>query len=168
MKWFARLSVILGVILMGLSWQHQPQSVQAATVSPLITAYQPQLKTATYSTSYTDASGQTQQVDLTHPGITLSASQLTTMQKQVRAGVEPWASAFTAYANDSFARKVNPRIYFEANNDIFIHIPGLGPLPVTAIPVNMWGIGSTRTVPPFLNKPLCGISLGMRLIGPTP
>ncbi|WP_288639034.1 DUF5776 domain-containing protein [uncultured Lentilactobacillus sp.] len=120
------VGVLSMLTLIGCFLLAQPAS--ANQVSPLITSYQPKLKTSTYTTTYTDSNGNTQPVTITHPGITMSVDQLETMQKQVRAGVEPWATAFNAYTRDSFASK-SPRIYFQWWNDIFIHI--LGPWAVT-------------------------------------
>lgn len=94
-----------------------------AAVSPLITNFQPKLKTSQVITNYTDSDGKQHQEAISHPGITMNAEQLETMQKEVRSGNEPWGKAFEAYANDTFARK-NPRLYFESGNDIFIHILG--------------------------------------------
>lgn len=60
---------------------------------------------------------------LAHPGIGMSAEQLETMQRHVRAGDEPWLSGYGALINNPKAA-LYPRLYFQADNDIFIHIPG--------------------------------------------
>lgn len=123
MGWVKRLALLIGTIVLATVVGWTGRDTQAASISSLITSYQPQLKTSQEKTSYTDSAGKTQQATISHPGITMSAEQLETMQKEVRAGAEPWADAFNAYANDSFAKK-NPRIYFQPGNDIFIHILG--------------------------------------------
>lgn len=60
---------------------------------------------------------------LSHPGIGMSAEQLETMQRHVRAGDEPWLSGYGALINNPKAA-LYPRLYFQPDNDIFIHIPG--------------------------------------------
>ena len=77
-----------------------------------ITEYIPQIRRET------DASS-----GLSHPGIGMSAEQLETMQRHVRAGDEPWLSGYGALVNNPKAA-LNPRLYFQPDNDIFIHIPG--------------------------------------------
>lgn len=77
-----------------------------------ITEYIPQIRRET------DASS-----GLSHPGIGMSAEQLETMQRHVRAGDEPWLSGYGALVNNPKAA-LNPRLFFQPDNDIFIHIPG--------------------------------------------
>ncbi|MCI9525477.1 MAG: hypothetical protein HFH37_00965 [Lachnospiraceae bacterium] len=77
-----------------------------------VTEYIPQIRRAT------DASS-----GLSHPGIGMSADQLETMQRHVRAGDEPWLSGYGALINNPKAA-LNPRLFFQPDNDIFIHIPG--------------------------------------------
>lgn len=60
---------------------------------------------------------------LRHPGIGMSAEQLETMQRHVRAGDEPWLSGYGVLLNNPKA-SLNPRLYFQTDNEIFIHIPG--------------------------------------------
>ncbi|MCI9445839.1 MAG: hypothetical protein HFH36_00320 [Lachnospiraceae bacterium] len=60
---------------------------------------------------------------LAHPGIGMSADQLETMQRHVRAGDEPWLSGYEALRSNSKAA-LYPRLFFQPDNDIFIHIPG--------------------------------------------
>ena len=77
-----------------------------------ITEYIPQIRRTT------DASS-----GLSHPGVGMSAEQLETMQRHVRAGDEPWLSGYGALINNPKA-SLNPRLYFQPDNDIFINIPG--------------------------------------------
>ncbi len=77
-----------------------------------ITEYRPQIRREIDSSS-----------GLSHPGIGMSADQLETMQRHVRAGDEPWLSGYGALINNAKAA-LNPRLFFQADNDIFIHIPG--------------------------------------------
>lgn len=60
---------------------------------------------------------------LSHPGIGMSAEQLETMQRHVRAGDEPWLSGYGVLLNNPKA-SLSPRLYFQPDNEIFIHIPG--------------------------------------------
>lgn len=77
-----------------------------------ITEYIPQIRRETDVSS-----------GLIHPGIGMSAEQLETMQRHVRAGDEPWLSGYGALINNPKAA-LYPRLYFQPDNDIFIHIPG--------------------------------------------
>jgi hypothetical protein len=49
---------------------------------------------------------------LLHPGILLTKAQLDTMQRHVRAGDQPWTSAFEQYSKDA-GSSTDPRIYYE-------------------------------------------------------
>lgn len=69
------------------------------SVSPLVTDYCPEISEVVDS-----ATG------LIHPGISLNAEDIRRIQKHVRAGDEPWASAFTQLAGSANA-SLNPRIY---------------------------------------------------------
>ncbi|QYR22777.1 fibronectin type III domain-containing protein [Paenibacillus sp. sptzw28] len=94
-----------------------------AAISPLITSYQPQVVNTDVDVSYTDSSGNTISGTIHHPGIAMRQSDLDNMRDHVRAGDEPWNTAFSAFSSDSQASKT-PRIYYEAGNDIFINIRG--------------------------------------------
>ncbi|WP_188178277.1 hypothetical protein [Paenibacillus sedimenti] len=93
-----------------------------AAVSPLITSYKPQVVNADANVSYTDANGNTISGILHHPGIAMSMADLDNMRDHVRAGDEPWNTAFNAFAADSQSSKT-PRILYE-NVYIFRHIQG--------------------------------------------
>lgn len=86
------------------STKHEPEG---------ITEYIPQIRRETDVSS-----------GLQHPGIGMSAEQLETMQRHVRAGDEPWLSGYGALIYNNPKSSLNPRLYFQADNDIFIHIPG--------------------------------------------
>lgn len=95
----------------------------AEAVSPLITSYKPQVANANTNVSYTDGNGNTVSATIRHPGILMSQSDLDNMRDHVRAGDEPWSSAFDHYAAQTSTR-TNPPVYFQASNDIFIHLRG--------------------------------------------
>ncbi|RCW48483.1 RICIN domain-containing protein [Paenibacillus prosopidis] len=97
------------------------QTAQAA-ISPLITPYKPQVVSTSANLSYTDSSGNTVTGTINHPGIAMSQTDLDNMRDHVRAGDEPWNTAFNAFAADSQSSKT-PRIYYE-NTYIFKHIQG--------------------------------------------
>jgi hypothetical protein len=92
-------------------------------VMELITAYEPQVVGTETEASYVDGAGNTVIATFQHPGIAVNQSGLDNMRDHVRAGDEPWLTAFEALANDVHARK-NPRIYYEAGNNIFVHVMG--------------------------------------------
>ncbi|TYP77473.1 RICIN domain-containing protein [Paenibacillus methanolicus] len=94
-----------------------------AAVSPLITPYKPQAVNADTNASYTDANGNTVSATIHHPGIAMSLADLDNMRDHVRAGDEPWNTAFQAFAADPQSRP-NPRILYEAGNDLFVNIRG--------------------------------------------
>ncbi|KRE32653.1 LamG-like jellyroll fold domain-containing protein [Paenibacillus sp. Soil522] len=94
-----------------------------AAISPLITSYKPQVVNADVNASYTDSSGNTISGTIHHPGIAMSMADLDNMRDHVRAGDEPWNTAFNAFASDPSSSKT-PRIYYEPGNDIFINIRG--------------------------------------------
>ncbi|MDQ0064097.1 LamG-like jellyroll fold domain-containing protein [Paenibacillus harenae] len=94
-----------------------------AAVSPLITSYKPQAVSADVNASYTDANGNTVSATIHHPGIAMSLADLDNMRDHVRAGDEPWDTAFEAFAADPQSRP-NPRILYEAGNDLFVNIRG--------------------------------------------
>ena len=97
--------------------------VEASTTSSLITSYKPQVKSKNVEVSYTDSSGQKISATIHHPGIAMTKTNLDNMRNHVRAGDEPWISAFNSFAIDSKCNK-KPRIYYEGWNDIFINIRG--------------------------------------------
>ncbi|MDF2647650.1 MAG: hypothetical protein K0Q73_3455, partial [Paenibacillus sp.] len=94
-----------------------------AAVSPLITSYKPQAVNADVNASYTDANGNTVSATIHHPGIAMSLADLDNMRDHVRAGDEPWNTAFHVFAADPQSRP-NPRILYEVGNDIFVNIRG--------------------------------------------
>jgi fibronectin type 3 domain-containing protein len=93
-----------------------------AAVSPLITSYKPQVVNADANVSYVDGNGNTISGILHHPGIVMSQAALDNMRDHVRAGDEPWNTAFETFASDPRSSK-NPRILYEGNY-IFIHVQG--------------------------------------------
>ena len=93
-----------------------------AAVSPLITSYKPQVINSDANVSYTDSSGNTVSGTIHHPGIAMRQTDLDNMRDHVRAGDEPWNTAFNAFAGNSRSSK-SPRIYYEGNY-IFKHIQG--------------------------------------------
>jgi fibronectin type 3 domain-containing protein len=99
------------------------ETAKAATVSPLITSYKPQVVNADVNVSYTDASGETITATIHHPGILMSLADLDNMRDHVRAGDEPWNTAFNHYAAQAASSK-NLRMFFQPDNDIFIHLRG--------------------------------------------
>ncbi|WP_372661900.1 LamG-like jellyroll fold domain-containing protein [Cohnella sp.] len=94
-----------------------------AAVSPLITSYKPQAVGTDVNASYTDANGNTVSAMIHHPGIAMSLSDLDNMRDHVRAGNEPWNTAFLTFAADPASRP-NPRILYEVGNDLFVNIRG--------------------------------------------
>lgn len=117
------LSSILCLLLamMGLTGIGSIETAKAA-VSPLITSYKPQVVNADANVSYTDANGNTISGIIHHPGIVMSMADLDNMRDRVRAGDEPWNTAFNKIASDPRSNKT-PRIFYEGNY-IFIHIQG--------------------------------------------
>jgi hypothetical protein len=93
-----------------------------ASISPLITSYKPQVVSVDTPVSYTNASGQTISAIMHHPGIAMRQSDLDNMRDHVRAGDEPWNTAFNAFANDPKSSKT-PSILYQPIY-IFIHIQG--------------------------------------------
>ncbi len=57
---------------------------------------------------------------LLHPGLGLTKTQLDTMQRHVRKGDEPWASAFDAFAKNGRSAP-NPRVYYQAGWTEILH-----------------------------------------------
>lgn len=98
------------------------ETAKAAAISPLITSYKPQVVNTDVNVSYTDSSGNTVTGTIYHPGI-MTKTELDNMRDHVRAGDEPWSSAFNSYASDSRSNR-SPRIYYEVDNDIFVNIRG--------------------------------------------
>ena len=80
------------------------QTAEAA-ISPLITSYKPQVVNADANVSYTDSNGNTITGTIHHPGIAMSMADLDNMRDHVRAGDEPWNTAFNAFASDSQSSK---------------------------------------------------------------
>lgn len=93
-----------------------------AAVSPLITSYKPQVQNVDTNVSYTHSSGNTVSGVIHHPGIAMRQTDLDNMRDHVRAGDEPWNTAFQAFAADSQSSK-SPRIYYE-DNYMFKHFQG--------------------------------------------
>ncbi|WP_261301642.1 LamG-like jellyroll fold domain-containing protein [Paenibacillus andongensis] len=93
-----------------------------AAISPLITSYKPQVVNTDTNVSYTDGNGNTISGVLHHPGIAMRQSDLDNMRDHVRAGDEPWNTAFNKFASDGRSSKT-PRILYEGNY-IFIHVQG--------------------------------------------
>lgn len=99
-----------------------------AAVSPLITSYKPQAVNADVNASYTDAEGNTVSATIHHPGIAMSLADLDNMRDHVRAGDEPWNTAFEAFASDRRSSKY-PRIHYHHDeehdiNDLYVNIRG--------------------------------------------
>ncbi|MDQ0116799.1 LamG-like jellyroll fold domain-containing protein [Paenibacillus harenae] len=94
-----------------------------AAVSPLITSYKPQAVSADVNATYTDANGNTVSATIHHPGIAMSLADLDNMRDHVRAGDEPWNTAFGAFAGDRRSSKT-PRIFYEEGRDVFVNIRG--------------------------------------------
>ncbi|WP_199621212.1 CBM35 domain-containing protein [Paenibacillus alkalitolerans] len=109
-----------------------PVETARAEISPLITSYKPQVVNTDVEASYTDANGNTITATIHHPGIAMRQVDLDNMRDHVRAGDEPWNTAFNAFASDSQSSK-DPRIYYEEGNDIFINIRGPWPETVDGV-----------------------------------
>ncbi|MBD0378508.1 LamG-like jellyroll fold domain-containing protein [Paenibacillus sedimenti] len=103
-----------------------------AAVSSLITSYKPQVVNADANVSYTDSNGKTITGTIHHPGILMSLADLDNMRDHVRAGDEPWSTAFNHYAAQGASSK-SLRIFFQPNNDIFIHLRGPWPATVGGV-----------------------------------
>ena len=99
-----------------------------ADISSLITSYKPQVVNADVNASYTDSNGNTISATIHHPGIVMSMADLDNMRDHVRAGDEPWNTAFNAFASDPQS-STSPPIYYQQGNDIFVNI--LGPWATT-------------------------------------
>jgi DNA-binding transcriptional regulator LsrR (DeoR family) len=63
---------------------------------------------ADVNATYTDANGNTVSATIHHPGIAMSLADLDNMRDHVRAGDEPWNTAFLTFAADPQSRP-NPR-----------------------------------------------------------
>ena len=72
-----------------------------ADISPLITSYKPQVVNGDVTASYTNSNGNTISATIHHPGIAMSLADLDNMRDHVRAGDEPWNTAFNTFAGDS-------------------------------------------------------------------
>ncbi|MGG4146695.1 Ig-like domain-containing protein, partial [Paenibacillus algorifonticola] len=108
--------VVSGVIFVG------GQTAKAA-ISPLITSYKPQVVNADVNASYIDSSGNTISAIIHHPGIAMRQTDLDNMRDHVRAGDEPWNTAFNTFSSKPQSSE-NPRIYYESGYDLFVNIPG--------------------------------------------
>ncbi|KRE98868.1 hypothetical protein ASG89_28290 [Paenibacillus sp. Soil766] len=113
---------IICIVLVMTSFFGIGSQTAKAAVSPLITPYKPQVVNSDANVSYKDSSGNTVTGTIHHPGIAMRQVDLDNMRDHVRAGDEPWNTAFNAFAADSQSSKT-PRIYYE-NNYIFKHIQG--------------------------------------------
>jgi hypothetical protein len=115
-------SILCLVLLVGLIGFGDISTVKAE-ISPLITPYKPQVQNVDVDVSYTDSSGNTISGTIHHPGIALSQADLDNMRDHVRAGNEPWNTAFHAFASDRRSSKT-PRIHYDEENDLFVNIRG--------------------------------------------
>ncbi len=99
-------------------------SVRAdAAAPPQVTDYKPQVKETRVKGTVTNSKGEEVTVTITHPGVGMTKTELDNMRDHVRAGDEPWTSAFYAYAGSNKCN-VNPRIYYEWNDD-FVWVPNV-------------------------------------------
>ncbi|NEG95439.1 hypothetical protein GFD17_01440 [Bifidobacterium sp. SMB2] len=111
----------LAVLLAGLLIPGSAASADESVTVPGITDYVPQAEDSTNTVSFTDPTdsvGKT--VTFHHPGVIMNADYLNAMRDGVRAGKEPWLSAYKAYSSYAFARK-NPRVYYES---CFVNVLG--------------------------------------------
>ncbi|MDY7223283.1 LamG-like jellyroll fold domain-containing protein [Halalkalibacterium halodurans] len=115
-------SILCLVLLIGLIGFGDIRTAKAEG-SLLITPYKPQVQNVDVDVSYTDSSGNTISGTIHHPGIALRQADLDNMRDHVRAGNEPWNTAFEAFASDRRSSKT-PRIHYDENNDLFVNIRG--------------------------------------------
>lgn len=116
------VSGILCLVLVMTTFLTIGSQTAKAAISPLITSYKPQVVSTSANLSYINSSGNTVTGTIQHPGIAMRQTDLDNMRDHVRAGDEPWNTAFNAFAADSQSSKT-PRIYYE-NVYIFRHIQG--------------------------------------------
>ena len=81
-----------------------------AAVSPLITPYKPQVVNVDANVSYIDSNGNTITGTIHHPGIAMNLADLDNMRDHVRAGDEPWNTAFNAFAANSQSSKITKNL----------------------------------------------------------
>jgi len=94
-----------------------------AEIPSQITDYKPQVEEVKVSGTVTNSEGETVDVTITHPGVGMTKTELDNMRDHVRAGDEPWTSAFNAFAADARSR-TNPRTFYEWNDD-FVYVPNV-------------------------------------------
>ncbi|MGN0243607.1 MAG: RICIN domain-containing protein [Lachnospiraceae bacterium] len=118
------LSVCMVLIMMSslLCLGNKAEKVSAAT-SSLIADYKPQINAATKKGSCKNSAGKTISFTFYHPGIAMNQEQLDTVRDKVRAGINPWSSAFESFAASSKCSK-SPAIYYQEGNEIFINVRG--------------------------------------------
>ncbi|MBO5303852.1 MAG: InlB B-repeat-containing protein [Lachnospiraceae bacterium] len=107
--------VFFGIVMLPLKTQ--------AAVPSQITDYKPQVVESTAKGTVINSAGETVNVTISHPGVGMTKSELDNMRDHVRAGDEPWASAFAQYATQAKS-SLNPRILYE-NNEDFIIVPNV-------------------------------------------
>lgn len=108
------ISFILCFMLAMTSFLGLGSQTAKASISPLITSYKPQVVNTDANVSYTDGNGNMISGILHHPGIVMRQSDLDNMRDHVRAGNEPWNTAFSKFASDSRSSKT-PRILYEGS-----------------------------------------------------
>lgn len=117
---FKKLGKVLGIAGLALVMNCM---VVKADVTSLITDFKPDAVEVTKSGEVTNAKGEKVTVSIVHPGVGMTKKELDSMRDHVRAGDEPWASAFEEYA--AMGRSsLTPRIFYE-NNDDFVIVPNV-------------------------------------------
>lgn len=117
-----KMQFILWFGVMFLGMMLFPAKIQAAIPSQ-ITDYKPQVTESKVQGTVNNSKGKTVHVTISHPGVGMTKSELDAMRDHVRAGDEPWASAFTQYAAQAKS-SLYPRIFYE-NNEDFIIVPNV-------------------------------------------
>jgi len=81
------------------------------------------VKSETQTGTVTNSKGEEVTVTITHPGVGMTQKELDIMRDHVRAGDEPWTTAFNELASNAKASR-NPRIFWQ-QQDEFIYVPNI-------------------------------------------
>lgn len=113
------ISFVLGIIMF-LTFSVTPVQADSsevkAKINSLITSFVPNI---------VENKVHTLTVSFTHPGIGMTKEMLDNMRDHVRAGDEPWASAFVQFSEYA-KNKTSPTIRIQANNNDYVNIPSGG------------------------------------------
>lgn len=106
--------VAAATLIVGLALPGAIPQANAANSPIAANAYKPEVRETTRTFTINDPAdgNRRKQVTIKHPGIFLDKEYLDAMRDGVRAGQEPWVSAYNAYGSTEFA-KPNVGIFYE-------------------------------------------------------